>query len=96
VDELSSALTISGKLAYPLLRLDSIIVGSAVMNDFEVVVWGRPIIPPEILAILDGDTLHPSGNSPIIANRSNHGKIGGSGSSGRNPFTSTSYDMAVN
>ena len=40
----------SGKLAYPLVRLQSVTVGSAVVRDFEVVVWGRPVIPPELLA----------------------------------------------
>jgi hypothetical protein len=41
VDDRSPTLTISKKLAYPLLRLDSMAVGSAVMNGFEVVVWAN-------------------------------------------------------
>jgi len=50
VDDSSSVLTISERLAYPLLRLDSVAVGGAILNNFEVVVWGSPAIPPEILA----------------------------------------------
>ncbi len=69
VDDSSSTLTISERLAYPLLRLDSVAVGSAVLNNFEVVVWGSPAIPPEILANLDADGLYPLGNQPIICHR---------------------------
>jgi hypothetical protein len=67
VDDLPSTLTISGKLAYPLLRLDSIAVGSAVLKNFEVVVWGKPVIPPEMLANLEEDKLYPLGNHPQSA-----------------------------
>ena len=67
VDDLSPTLSISEKLAYPLLRLDAIAVGGAVMIDFEVVVWGTPVIPSEILASLDGDTLYPIENHPVSA-----------------------------
>jgi len=67
VDDLPTALTISDKLSYPLLRLQSVAVGSAVLNDFEVVVWGRPTIPPELLASIGEDTLYPLGNHPTSA-----------------------------
>jgi len=67
VDDSSSTLAISERLAYPLLRLDSVAVGSAVLNNFEVVVWGSPAIPPEILANLDEDRLYPLGNHPSSA-----------------------------
>ena len=59
VDDSSSTLTISERLAYPLLRLESIAVGSAVLSNFEVVVWGSPAIPPDILANLGEDKLYP-------------------------------------
>lgn len=39
----------SGKLAYPLVTLQSIAVGGAAVNDVQVVVWGTPVIPPELL-----------------------------------------------
>ena len=67
VDDLPSSLAISEKLSYPLLRLDSIAVGSAVVNDFEVVVWGASVIPPEIMASLDENTIYPLGNHPSSA-----------------------------
>jgi hypothetical protein len=67
VDDSSSTLTISERLAYPLLRLDSLAVGSAILNNFEVVVWGSPAIPHEILANLDEDRLYPLGNHPPSA-----------------------------
>ena len=67
VDDSSSVLTISERLAYPLLRLDSVAVGSAILNNFDVVVWGSPAIPPEILANLDEDKLYPLGNHPPSA-----------------------------
>jgi hypothetical protein len=71
VDDSSSTLTISERLAYPLLRLDSLAVGSAILNNFEVVVWGSAVIPPEILAEilanLDQDRLYPLGNHPPSA-----------------------------
>jgi len=66
-DDHPSTLAISEKLSYPLLRLNSLAVGSAVMNDFEVVVWGIPVIPPEILASLDENTIYPLGNHPSSA-----------------------------
>ncbi len=67
VDDWSSTLSISEKLAYPLLRLDSVAVGSAVLNNFEVVVWGSPAIPPDILANLGENTLYSLGNHPSSA-----------------------------
>ena len=60
-------LVISGKLAYPLLRVDSIAAGSAVLTDFEVVVWGSPVIPPDILANSKERTLSPLGTHPTSA-----------------------------
>jgi hypothetical protein len=67
VDDLPSTLTISEKLAYPLLRLDSIAVGNAIMNGFEVVVWGKPVVPPELLASPDGERFYPLGSHPLSA-----------------------------
>ena len=67
VDDSLSTLTISERLAYPLLSLDSVDLGGAVLNNFEVVVWGSPAIPPEILANLDEDRLYPLGNHPSCA-----------------------------
>jgi hypothetical protein len=67
VDDSSSRLTVSERLAYPLLRLDSLALGSAILNNFEVVVWGRPVIPPEVLANLDEDIIYPLGNHPPSA-----------------------------
>lgn len=67
VDDSSSTLTISERLAYPLLRLESLAIGSAVLENFEIVVWGRPVIPPEILANLDEDKLYHLGNQPASA-----------------------------
>ena len=64
IDALPNALPISEKLAFPLLRLHSVEVGNAVLNDFEVVVWGWPVIPPELLATYDESTLYPLGNFP--------------------------------
>ena len=66
-DDSSSKLTVSERLAYPLLRLDSLAVGNAILNNFEVVVWGRPVIPPDILANLDEDGFYPLGNHPPSA-----------------------------
>jgi hypothetical protein len=60
-------LAISEKLAYPLLRVDSIAAGSAVLNHFEVVGWGSLAIPHEILANLKEGTLYPLGNHPTSA-----------------------------
>jgi Aspartyl protease len=67
VDDSSPTLSISEKLAFPVLRVESIAAGSAVLNRFEVVVWGRPIIPQEIMANLKEDTLYPLGNLPMSA-----------------------------
>jgi len=67
LDDSLSTLTISEKLAYPLLRLDSLAVGSAVLNNFEVVVWGSPVILPEMQANLDADKLYHLGNHPASA-----------------------------
>jgi hypothetical protein len=66
VDDSSCTLTISERLAYPLLRLESVAVGGAVLNNFEVVVWGSPVIPPEILANPD-EGLYHLGNQPASA-----------------------------
>jgi len=67
VDDSSSTLTVSERLAYPLLRLDSLAVGSAILNNFEVVVWGRPVILPEVLASQDEEIFYPLGNHPPSA-----------------------------
>lgn len=64
VDDSSSTLTISERLVYPLLRLESLAVGSAVLNNFEVVVWGNSVIPPEILSNLDEEKLYHLGKLP--------------------------------
>ena len=50
VDDSTSQVKISEKLVYPIVRLESIGVATATVNAFEVVVWGSPMIPPEILA----------------------------------------------
>jgi hypothetical protein len=54
-------------LAFSEEGLDSVAVGSAVLNNFEVVPWGSPSIPHDILANLDENTLYPSGNHPSSA-----------------------------
>ncbi len=65
VDE-RKAITVSDKLVYPLVRVRSVAVGSAVLNDFEVVVWGRPVIPPEVMGKKD-DLLYTLGTHPRSA-----------------------------
>jgi hypothetical protein len=65
VDELPNALANSDNLAYPLLRLQSFAVGSAILNDFEIVVWGWPAISVQTLAEMEPDTLYPLGNDPL-------------------------------
>lgn len=67
VDKQSNKLAISGKLAYPLVQLQSVAVGDAVLNDFEVVVWGRAAIPTELLAEMHEDVLYPLGKHPLSA-----------------------------
>jgi hypothetical protein len=67
VDDSSPTVAISEKLAYPVLRVVSIAAGSAVLNHFEVVVWGSPAVPQEMLANLKDDTLYPLGNHPMSA-----------------------------
>jgi hypothetical protein len=67
VEDSSPTLAISGKLAYPLLRLDSVAAGSAVLTHFEVVVWGSPAISPEILADSKEGMLYPLGTHPASA-----------------------------
>jgi len=67
VDDSSPTLSISEKLAFPLLRVDSIAAGNAVLNHFEVVVWGSPVIPQEIMANMKDDTLYPLGDLPRSA-----------------------------
>lgn len=68
VDDSSPTLAISEKLAFPILRVDSIAVESAVLNNFEVVVWGFPVIPREITANWkDQDLLYPLGRLPRTA-----------------------------
>ncbi len=67
IDDFSSSVTISGKLVYPIVRLESIGVATATANDFDVVVWGRPVIPPEILANVQEDRLYHLGYNPQSA-----------------------------
>jgi hypothetical protein len=62
-----STVTISEKLVYPLVQLESIGVSTAELNSFEVVVWGRPVIPPEILANQQEDRLYHLGYNPQSA-----------------------------
>ena len=66
VDDSSSRVRISEKLVYPIVRLDSIGVATATVNAFDVVVWGRPVIPEEILAN-DEDRLYHLGYNPPSA-----------------------------
>src|SRR5262249_35032438 len=65
VDDSSPTLAISGELAYPLLRVGSVATGSAVLTNFEVVVWGSPTISPEILANSKEGMLYPLGTSSV-------------------------------
>lgn len=67
VDDSSPTLTISEKLVFPVLRLDSIATGDAVLNSFEVVVWGRPVIPQETIANMKEGTLYSLGSLPKSA-----------------------------
>jgi hypothetical protein len=67
VDDSSSRVTISEKLAYPIVRLDSIGVATATVNAFDVVVWGRPVIPAEILADNEEGLLYHLGYNPPSA-----------------------------
>jgi hypothetical protein len=67
VDDSSSALAISEKLAFPVLRVNSIATGNAVLNHFEVVVWGSPVIPQEIMPNLKEEGLYQLGNLPRTA-----------------------------
>ena len=53
VDDSLFSVTISEKLVYPIVRLKSIGVATATVSDFDVVVWGSPVIPAEILANQD-------------------------------------------
>ncbi len=58
---------ISDKLAYRLWRVDSLAVGTAVVNDFEVVVWGKPAVPAGMLERMDEWRLYPLGTHPQSA-----------------------------
>lgn len=64
-EALQSALHISEKLAYRLLRLHSIAVGDAMLNDLEIVVWGKPVIPAELLADSEEGVLYHLGTNPF-------------------------------
>lgn len=66
VDDSSSNVKISEKLAYPIARLESIAVATATVNDFDVVVWGKPVIPAEMLANQD-EGFYYLGNIPPSA-----------------------------
>ena len=50
IDASESSVTISEKLVYPIVRLESIGVATATLNNFDVLVWGPPVLPAEILA----------------------------------------------
>jgi len=67
VDDPPSTVCISDKLVYPLLRLESIAVATAELRDFEVVAWGRPVLPQEILANEQEDRLYHLGYQPQSA-----------------------------
>ena len=67
LDDSSPTLAISEKLAFSILRVDSIAVGGAVLNNFEVVVWGSAVVPQEIMANLKHNVLYPLGNLPASA-----------------------------
>jgi len=56
--------TISEKLVYPIVPLESIAIAAAVLRNFEVVVWGSPVIPPEILASHEDRMFHLGYNPP--------------------------------
>jgi len=49
LEQVSSTVVISEKLQFPLVRVKSLAVGEAILNDFEVVAWGHPRIPRELL-----------------------------------------------
>jgi len=66
IDDSPSRVRISEKLVYPIVRLESIGVATAAVSAFDVVVWGRPVIPPEILAN-DEDRLYHLGYNPPSA-----------------------------
>lgn len=66
LDNLPNSLLISEKLAFPLVRLQSLAVAEAVLNDFEVVAWGRPVIPPETMAEMREDKLYWLGKDPPL------------------------------
>ena len=57
-------MTLSEKLVYPIVRLESIGVANATVTDFDVVVWGRPVIPAEILANHEDRFYHLGYNPP--------------------------------
>jgi hypothetical protein len=47
--------------------VDSVAVGNAALTHFEVVVWGSPAIPPEILANSEEGRLYRLGTHPASA-----------------------------
>ena len=66
-DESDSSVSISDKLLYPTLRLQSIAIGDAVVSNFDVVAWGSPVIPKKILEEMREDAMYPLGELPITA-----------------------------
>lgn len=66
VDHSPFSVRISEKLVYPIVRLDSIGVATATVRDFDVVVWGSPVIPEELLANHE-ERLHFLGYNPPTA-----------------------------
>ncbi len=64
VDDSSPTVALSEKLVYPIVRLESLGVATATVADFDVVVWGRPVIPAEILASHEERLYHLGYNPP--------------------------------
>ena len=60
----TGSICISEDLVYPLIRLVSLGVGDAVLKDFEVVVWGRPVLSPKVVAGMGENTFRDLGNRP--------------------------------
>ncbi len=63
-EERPRGLAVSDKTEFPLVRLTSICVGDAVVRDFEVVVWGAPIIDDEMLKTMQPNRFYPMGPHP--------------------------------
>lgn len=57
---LAETIVISEKLEYPLLRLETIALGSLELSNFEVIVWGKPKLSREVEAELEAG-MHQEG-----------------------------------